>query len=426
MLTIRRIKVADMVPEKCNPRKKFEGIDRMVDQMNAFAQKPGEPWNPPMVAVDGSKYRIIDGERRWRAMRKIGTEECDAVVAEDFSDEETILAMIATDEKQPLTDAERSCGVQRALRLGVDPEVVEKSARLEKGSAARVKKGMAKAKAVAKTMSIDHLLAIEEFEGDEAAVKALTECDESLWEFEARRIRSNRLAVAKYEAIEAACGKHGVALCEKAPRGSKSVKHLWLSSPEDAEAIVKEIAGEGGRIVVAKRPDVAETILSAEAYTNPADVSDEEAAKIKSDNSVKSSFRKDKKRRAEFVGKKMTEGGVKSLKATGRFFEGVSGKHYTYGFTEISGAEVPVHASEFMIAALWLNVDGMTQDTLLDITHGEQRRSYYNLDTLADIGKTFARFLDALYADGYALSDEEKEFRRKCLEVAGGAKGKGK
>lgn len=425
MIVTKRIKVADMLPDKNNPRKRFEGIDEMAEAMLANPHNPGEPFVPPMVAEDGGRYRIIDGERRYRAMRKAGTEECYAIVAQSAADEEAIIAMIATDDKQRLTDAERSFGVQRALKLDVDPDVIDKSAHLTKGTASRIKKGIAKAKSAAKTMSIDHLLAIEEFEGDEAAVKALTECDESLWEYEARRIRNNRAAVAKYEAIEAACKKHGVELYDTAPRGAKSKETIWLNSPEDAEKKVKALSGKGDRIIVARRPDVAETHLSAETYTVPAEVSDEEAAKIKSDNAIKSAFRKDKKRRAEFVGEKMREG-MKALKATGKYFEGVPSDHYSCKFSDISGTEVPVHASEWMIATLWLNADGMTQDTLLDISHGEHSRSYFGIEALADIGKRFASFLDALYADGYELSDSEKEFKAKCLEISGKAKNGGK
>ena len=45
------------------------------------AVNPGEPVNPIVVVEDGGIYRIVDGERRYKAMRRNKLARCHAVVS---------------------------------------------------------------------------------------------------------------------------------------------------------------------------------------------------------------------------------------------------------------------------------------------------------------------------------------------------------
>lgn len=174
-----RISVADMLPDKKNPRKQYEGIKELADSFSITPGRPGEPFNPPIVVQDGSKYRIVEGHRRHKAMKRIKTETCLAIVADDFDEASTLAVMLATDEKQKLTDVEKSKGVQTMLLTGVDPTVVENAAYLPKGSAKKIKTAMDAAGEGAEQMSMERLYAIAEFDGDEEAVKELSECSEN-------------------------------------------------------------------------------------------------------------------------------------------------------------------------------------------------------------------------------------------------------
>ena len=71
-------------------------------------------------------YQIIAGERRWRAMGIAGTKEFDAVVCEDWADADAALAMLATDDKKPLDEVERSCKGLRVTNFSIsDYDYVE-------------------------------------------------------------------------------------------------------------------------------------------------------------------------------------------------------------------------------------------------------------------------------------------------------------
>lgn len=102
-----RISVADMLPDKKNPRKQYEGIKELADSFSITPGRPGEPFNPPIVVQDGSKYRIVEGHRRHKAMKRLKTETCLVFVVDDLDEANTMAVMLATDEKQKLTDEAR-------------------------------------------------------------------------------------------------------------------------------------------------------------------------------------------------------------------------------------------------------------------------------------------------------------------------------
>ena len=128
-MELKRVKTADVYPSEGNPREDMGDLEALAASFELNPKSPGEPLNPPLLVRDGGVYRIVDGERRWRAMGIAGTKEFDAVVCEDWADADAALAMLATDDKKPLDEVERSRGVQRALLLGVEPQKVEKAAR---------------------------------------------------------------------------------------------------------------------------------------------------------------------------------------------------------------------------------------------------------------------------------------------------------
>ena len=111
------IMLADVKPSGQNPREDFGDLDHLAESIKATG---GQPISPIMVVVEGDGYRLVDGERRYRAMCQLGTIECDAMVFPTFAEADEAIAMMATDEKKQLSETEALRGFQRMLDLGVD------------------------------------------------------------------------------------------------------------------------------------------------------------------------------------------------------------------------------------------------------------------------------------------------------------------
>ncbi len=266
-----KVRLADVLPNPNNPRKHFAGIEELAASFGANIKAPGEPFIPPILVKDGSRYVIVDGERRIRAMRKLGVEEFTANVAEDMEEADTISAMVATDSKQVLTELEKSRGVQQMLLLGVDPVRVEKAAGIK--GAARVRKAMCKVGGKSETMSIEHLLAIEELRDDEAAVKVLTECPENQWRQEYGRICNMRKAREHYSALVDAISTAGGTIVDRVDSGYTYKRAVFVGDEvkdvEDSLFIVQNnfvrVYAEQWQKTVDEAPDPVQEAMKAQA-----------------------------------------------------------------------------------------------------------------------------------------------------------------
>lgn len=232
---IENVRMDLVLPDPKNPRRDFGDISALA---GTFAVNDGYPVNPIVVVRDGGVYRIVDGERRYRAMKLLGKDECPAVVYETMEDAGAAAAMVATDEKQALTPEERSRGVQQMLLLGLAPEKVEKAARLKAGEGARIAKARRMAGAAGETMTIERMLAISEFEEGDPAVKELEEAPEKDWRRSYERILREREEDALVEKLLAAAEEAGVEVAEDRPEGF--VYGGFASDPDDVAAKASE------------------------------------------------------------------------------------------------------------------------------------------------------------------------------------------
>ena len=114
------VPLSKIAPSGMNPRKRFENIDRLADAIRATG---GVPVNPIICVADGGTYRIVDGERRFRALGEIYRADPDHAVpvicVADYDDAAELRAMLATDSKEQLTAEERNAGIQLAMKLDV-------------------------------------------------------------------------------------------------------------------------------------------------------------------------------------------------------------------------------------------------------------------------------------------------------------------
>lgn len=197
----REIEVCDVVPNDGNPREDFGDISALAATM---ATNGGQPFSPIIVVPDGSKYRLVDGERRWRAMVELGTERCDALVFMSMGDAEAAVAMMATDNSKALDKRERLRGFQSMLALGVDDEGVASVTGTDADTVRRVRRY---ARDLPEQATLDGLIAAayDEF-SDEERNQILEQCGRA-WgdpQAEADRIRKRHEREARLAEIRAA------------------------------------------------------------------------------------------------------------------------------------------------------------------------------------------------------------------------------
>lgn len=210
-MQLKEISLEDVFPSKDNPRQDFGDIEALAESLEG-----GQPNIPIIVAQDGGIYTIIDGERRYRAMKVLGTKRTQALVAEDQSDADVMVAMVAADNKKQLTPVELSRGIQQALHFA-DVERVEKVS--GRKSLGRVKRARAKVQDAADDMSLDRLLAIDELSFSRAAVDQLTNCREAEWRRVYDRIKQDLETECRTQELDDELEAAGIAKAMRMPDG---------------------------------------------------------------------------------------------------------------------------------------------------------------------------------------------------------------
>lgn len=210
----RQVRLGDIRPSGQNPREDFGDIGALARSIEATG---GEPLNPPVVVADGNVYRIVDGERRYRALSSIYGEdrEVSALVADTMDEANELVAMLATDDKRQLTEAERARGVQQMLVLGVDEQRIERASRATAGQirAARRLRGSIEGRQV----TLEQLEAASAFD-DEKDIEAVLAAGDG-WAGKADSIRRrNEREEAKAEDYDA-FGDAGIPVVKEQPEG---------------------------------------------------------------------------------------------------------------------------------------------------------------------------------------------------------------
>lgn len=210
----KSVRLGDIRPSSQNPREDFGDIGALARSIEATG---GEPLNPPVVVADGNVFRIVDGERRYRALSSIYGEdrEVSALVADTMDEANELVAMLATDDKRQLTEVERARGVQQMLVLGVDEQRIERASRATAGQirAARKLRGSIEGRQV----TLEQLEAASAFD-DEKDIEAVLAAGDG-WAGKADSIRRrNEREEAKAEDYDA-FGDAGIPVVKEQPDG---------------------------------------------------------------------------------------------------------------------------------------------------------------------------------------------------------------
>lgn len=253
-MELKRIKLSDIDPDENNPRKDFGDIHALARTFEANPFEPGQPLNSIVVVSDGDRYRIADGERRWRALGVLGAEECNAIVCGDYDEADSIVAMMATDDKEPLSEQERMQAVQRSLLLGVAPAAVEAVARLKRGQARKIAAVVRDHGDACAQSTIEQALqaySLQESGASSEDVERVLSAAEEDWRTQAQDVR-RRLASEEFrQAASALLEAAGFELLEESPEGTSYAR--MVSKLEDLQGILDKGAPEGAAFVFCRR-----------------------------------------------------------------------------------------------------------------------------------------------------------------------------
>ena len=98
--TLRRIRLDEIEANRAQPRQIFdeEGIEELAQSIRRYGLL-----SPPLVREAEFGYELIAGERRLRALKKLGAEEIDVIVMNADDRESALVALIENLQRENLT-----------------------------------------------------------------------------------------------------------------------------------------------------------------------------------------------------------------------------------------------------------------------------------------------------------------------------------
>lgn len=427
-MRLEKVKLADMRPDPNNPREDFGDLDAMMRSFEFNPVHPGEPLNPPVTVEDGNVYRIVDGERRFRAMMELKRETCHAIVCDDFDEADAIVAMMATDDKKQLSEVERSRGIQRMLKLDVNEDAIEEITSIPMKKVRHVRAGMKRAGEKAEQLTTDWLAAVGEAEerGDAEAAEAImnAKVDDwhgSQWKSIKSKFDALRAHEAGFDTLRRACEELKVPFTDCEPKNAVFENGFYQLEEDDDERIRAWVQKQAdkGLSIYCPAPTVTKAYVTPESFSTPGSLTEEEAKTKSTQNQAKSAMTNAKKRRAQWVGERIKD--PDALEHTLQFFVDKRQLVNAREFSEKAGVEreeIPCPPSPFLLACDWSWTDNMTQAMLLAILFDRKDPSgAIGEQAMRSEADEFTDFLIALSDDGYEFDEHETELYKACCDI---------
>ncbi|MDG5789411.1 nucleoid occlusion protein [Evansella sp. AB-P1] len=111
---VQQLKVDEIVPNRYQPRTIFQ--DDRIEELAQTIKTHGII-QPIVVRIRDDQYEIIAGERRWRAVKKLGWETIPGIIKE-FNDSQTAsVALIENLQREGLTSIEEAAAYAKLLDI---------------------------------------------------------------------------------------------------------------------------------------------------------------------------------------------------------------------------------------------------------------------------------------------------------------------
>lgn len=237
---VMEVALGDILFNENNPRKDMGDLETL-----AASFTDGEPFTPPIVARDGRRYRLFDGERRVRAMQLLGTERCHVNVYPSFVAAEAAIASMATNLKKPLGSEEQANGFQTMLEYDLSDEDMRRATGMEIERVRTVRRVLANYAGSSVQTDLDAIFEAAEFDDPEEQRMVLEAGSQAHWK--AQEIRRKRSWAAKCAKIHAAIARCGVPderisdeqLEDRDLPGTMGLKFLgYVTAPKDASTML--------------------------------------------------------------------------------------------------------------------------------------------------------------------------------------------
>ena len=109
------IRLSQIEPDKNQPRKFFD--EAALEELAASIKEHGLIQPIIVAAVDDDRYRIIAGERRWRACRLAGLEEVPVLVRDYTAQEISEVSLIENLQREDLNPIEEALGYRNLMDI---------------------------------------------------------------------------------------------------------------------------------------------------------------------------------------------------------------------------------------------------------------------------------------------------------------------
>ena len=125
------VRISQVEPDRTQPRKEFN--EEKLEELAGSIRNVGVV-EPLIVTDEGDHYRIISGERRWRAAQKAGLQEIPIIIRKLTEKEIAEIALVENIQRVDLNPIEEAQGYQRLMQeFGYTQEEV--AARISKNRA---------------------------------------------------------------------------------------------------------------------------------------------------------------------------------------------------------------------------------------------------------------------------------------------------
>ncbi|MEO5627861.1 MAG: ParB/RepB/Spo0J family partition protein [Candidatus Saccharimonadales bacterium] len=119
---IQKLLIADISPGKMQPRTEFDDV--ALSELASSIKQHGI-LQPLIVRVDDSGYRLVAGERRWRAAQLAGLKQVPAIVRSLEELEELELALVENVQREDLSPLDQAMSIHRLLnQFNLKQEVI--------------------------------------------------------------------------------------------------------------------------------------------------------------------------------------------------------------------------------------------------------------------------------------------------------------